>query len=211
VSSRIALRPAVAAAAAALLLAACGKGGTSQPAGNLGAPGTTQPASASTAPPAPEPVFHLPPGVRLVFEDDKTGDAVKDAVVADAERLIKAVDQAIGRADPVDPALRTYAVGDGAVAWGSDVRLFKRLGHTVTGTDRYYRWTVTMSTPRRAVVDFCEDQRYVYDQVIKTGKVLKTTPSLNSFLWYGTVFERSPSGVWQNVRRVVKRGAAQCR
>ena len=205
---------AVAVLGGCLALTGCGKDQASQPAGQLGA-GAGDPAAGApattAAPGATEPVLQLPAGLKLVFEPRQTGDPVKDAILADNEHLIKAFYQAVDRGNPADPVFGRYATGAAAAVWGRWVQDFKKGGWTATGTDRYFDRIVQVQGPGRAGVAFCQDQRFVYSKVKKTGQVLRTTPSANSYVLYQTVVEKNASGVWQTTRTISQRGAQQCR
>lgn len=93
-----------------LLLTGCGGGdgdGGAQAADKASSAPTTTGASVSASPSASgsassggRPRITLPSDVTLTFEGGRTGDAVKDAVLADGAEMTRAVDAAIAGTDP---------------------------------------------------------------------------------------------------------------
>ena len=94
-------------ATAALLLTACG-GGDDASKGNDKIAGADTGESASPSPSANgsaapgRPKIELPSDLTYTFEWPKTGDKEKDAVLADSEQFIKAVDMAIAEQEPLE-------------------------------------------------------------------------------------------------------------
>ena len=66
--------------------------------------------------PADRPNVKLPNDMKNVFEGWKTGDATKDAALADAERALGSVDDAIARGDTKSKALAFYYQDDALIS-----------------------------------------------------------------------------------------------
>ncbi|MDQ1038312.1 hypothetical protein QFZ75_004728 [Streptomyces sp. V3I8] len=204
-------------AAAALTLSACGGGGDSdEDKANdkiAGADtGTEKSASPSASPvdSSDRPKITLPPDLKLTFETTKTGDAVKDAVLADNAERMRAVDAAITGTDPEGEALAYYNTGkarEAALTW---VQQFKDANASLTGEARYYDRKVTLKGKTTALLTFCADESKGFSKDKKTGKADKTPVTKNSYVLYNTRLDRNSEGTWQTSQIISTRGAAQC-
>ncbi|MFI0720088.1 hypothetical protein [Streptomyces sp. NPDC021224] len=187
--------------AAALLLTACGGGGGGDKKIDASGTGTPAPApSASTtasesAPPGP--VFDFPRDVKVVVDADPTGDAVKDAVLRDQAYAQQAVYLALATLDPKLPAYKAYVTGLAAGYWDSQLHWGQNHHTTITGTTLFYDRKVTVTDATTAGVTFCESQRDTFDKDTKTGKVTRTTPSLDDFTAHTARMKKSADGTWQ--------------
>ncbi|GAB2443528.1 hypothetical protein [Streptomyces incanus] len=175
--------------------------------------GGGKPASPSASPaPAAEgrPKIELPSDVRLVFEGEKTGDQVKDAVLTDNAERMRAVDAAIAGTDANGEALAFYNTGKALEAALSWVNQFEKAGATMTGEVRYYDRKVTLEGEKSAMLIFCADESRGFSKDKKTNKVHKTPVTKNSYVLYNTKLDKSAEGVWQTSQVISSRGAAQC-
>ncbi|MGW1282750.1 hypothetical protein ACWD4N_03295 [Streptomyces sp. NPDC002586] len=209
------LTTAVAGALAALLLAGCGGGGGGSKANDkiAGADsGSKTPASprASASSADGRPKITLPSDLRLIFEDSNTGDAVKDAVLADSAERMRAVDAAITGTDPKGGALGYYDTGKALEAALSWVAQFKQANATVTGEVRYYDRKVTLEKGKSAVLTFCADESKGFSKDKKTGKIARTPVTKNSYVLYNTRLDKNADGVWQTSQIISSRGVTQC-
>ncbi|MFJ8195332.1 hypothetical protein [Streptomyces sp. NPDC096152] len=209
------LSTAVAGTTAAILLTGCG-GGDSGSKGNDKIAGADTGKSASPSPSttasasASRPKVELPSDVTLVFEETKTGDPVKDVVLADNAERMRAVDAAITGTDPKGEALAFYNTGKAREAALSWVGQFKAAGVTITGKARYYDRKVTLRTKTSAALTFCADETKGYSKDKKTNKINKTSPSKDDYVFYNTRLDKNADGVWQTSQIISTRGAAQC-
>ncbi|MFJ2263237.1 hypothetical protein ACIOKD_33865 [Streptomyces sp. NPDC087844] len=203
-------------AAAALTLSACGGDSDSEDKGNdkIAGAGTgkeksaSPTTSASTA--AGRPKVELPSDLTMTFEGGKTGDAVKDAVLADSAERMRSVNAAIAGTDPKSEALGFYNRGralEAAVSW---VGKFEDAGLGITGKVRYFDRTATLDGSKTASVLFCADESKGYAKDLKTDKAEVTTPSNDDFILYNTRLEKNSEGVWQTTRIVSTAGAKKC-
>ncbi|MBW8740032.1 MAG: hypothetical protein JF621_23965, partial [Streptomyces turgidiscabies] len=141
-------------ASAALLLTACG-GDNSGPRDNdkiAGADtGSKTPASPTASASAPaasadRPKIELPSDLTYTFEWPKTGDAKKDAVLADSEQFIKAVDMAIAEQDPLHKAYLYYSEADAAAGSQKFIQEFVDYKDRITGAKRYFDAKVNVNS-----------------------------------------------------------------
>ncbi|MGA5209192.1 hypothetical protein ACPCSB_05710 [Streptomyces pseudogriseolus] len=172
--------------ALAVTLTACGGNDTEVPAqGNDKASAAAQPSPSpsATARRGGRPVVELPSDVTYTFDWANTGDPAKDAVLADTEQRIKAVDMAIAEQNPL---------------------------HT-TGVTRFYDADVTVDKDGTAALVYCEDQGKAYNKFLETGQVDVTPVSKDSCVVYAAALRKNENGVWVTERLSSQRGSARCR
>ncbi|MFK0104709.1 hypothetical protein [Streptomyces sp. NPDC091217] len=209
------LTTATAGVAAALLLAGCGGGGGSSKSNDKIAGADTEAsaspsASASAAESEGRPKITLPSDVTDKYEDWKTGDAAKDAVLADTAGRIDAINDAILRGDTGAPGLSFYYKDKGlsqAIAW---VQAYLDSNMSFTGTTRYYAPKVTLSGDATASVVYCSDESKGFNKNRKTGKVDKGPSDQSPYVMYNTRLEKNKKGVWQTSNLISKRGDKTC-
>ncbi|MCZ9353408.1 hypothetical protein NGM36_27200 [Streptomyces mutabilis] len=215
-------RPTTATAAAALtaavtlLLSGCG-GSDSEDSGKdkIAGADTGASASASPSPSASEdgvdrPEIKLPSDVKNVFEGDATGDPVKDAVLADNERMINSIDEAITVDAEEHPALKFYSKDNALIAAASYVQSFYEAGTTWTGSTRYYDREVTLSGENAATVTYCGDETKSYSKDRETKEVKKTPGDADDYVSYSARVQKNADGVWQTTNVVSERGSEKC-
>ncbi|WP_405913071.1 hypothetical protein OG760_21065 [Streptomyces sp. NBC_00963] len=206
------------ATAAALLLTGCGGGGDSNSKDSGKIAGADQGASKSPSPSASastsadRPKFEFPADVSYAFAWPKTGDPVKDAVLADGEQFIKAEDYAIVKQDPKQAGYRFYTEGQLTGSTQEYIASYVKVKARITGTDRYYNATVNLSGKNTATLAYCEDQRKTFDLYLKTNKVDRT-PLKNpkdNYVLYNTALSKNDQGVWVTTKLFSDRGSDKC-
>ncbi|MEV5435235.1 hypothetical protein AB0K80_04270 [Streptomyces sp. NPDC052682] len=207
---------AVALAATAILLSACGGWGDSSR-GNDKITGAdegdtkdTVSPSASASGSAKRPTITLPSDVKNVFENWKTGDATKDALMSDVQERINATDAAITDADPGSAALTFYYRGEalaGAAEW---VQGYVDDGKSITGTVRFYKPDLLMVDKNTAALAYCADESRAFDKDRKSNTVEKTPVTKNSYVAYNTRLQKNELGVWQTTRLLSVRRNGKC-
>ncbi|MGP3951670.1 hypothetical protein [Streptomyces sp. 7N604] len=203
------------AACAAILLSGCGgsdDGKTKDGDEIAGAQreGSASP-SASTSDGAERPKITLPKDDVLVFEGGKTGDAKKDAVLADNEQRLRAIDAAIIKGDPDFEPVQFYSTGDAATTATKSIQSYLDDGLSVTGIVRFFDREVAFRGDGSARLTYCSDETKGFAKERKTGKVLKTEADKDSYVFYDTRLDRNKQGVWQTSGVTSKRGADECR
>ncbi|QCB23970.1 hypothetical protein [Streptomyces sp. SS52] len=210
------------ATAAALLLTACGSGdekssdndkiagadqGTETPSKTpepSGAPAETKPDGVDVS---------LPKDMNLVFDWEKPKDENEAAAMDDAANYVRAIYRGVDKRTTEDAALAAYATGDGLHYAETQINEWIKGGWTGTGTRRHYDAT-TRSAPNGKSVEvaFCADTGKFYGKEIKTGKVLKSEPSLKDFNYYKVIMTKYPTskGLWQASQVFVETEAEKC-
>jgi len=205
-------------ASAALLLTACG-GDNSGPRDNdkiAGADtGSKTPASPTASASAPaasadRPKIELPSDLTYTFEWPKTGDAKKDAVLADSEQFIKAVDMAIAEQDPLHKAYLYYSEADAAAGSQKFIQEFVDYKDRITGAKRYFDAKVNVNSDGTAGLVYCEDQNKAYNKNLKTGKTNVTPASKDNYVLYSSRLRVNKSGIWITETLTSQRGSSAC-
>lgn len=188
---------------ATLLLTACGGSDGEDDANDKIAgvdTGTTSasPSASPTEDAIERPEIKLPKDVVNVFEDGETGDPKKDEVLADNERRINSIDEAITVDAEKHPALEFYSSGDALLSAASYIKTFYDDGRSFVGTTRFYDREVTFLKDGAAVVTYCMDATKTYPMDRKTKKVDRSVKaSSNDYVFYNTRLEKNADGVWQ--------------
>ncbi|MFH8393551.1 hypothetical protein [Streptomyces sp. NPDC018036] len=203
------------AATTALLLTACGGGGDTPKANDkiAGADrGRTASASPSASPSgdADRPEVTLPKDLSDKFENWSTGNAAKDAVLADVGRRVDATNYAIAEGDAELPALGFYYSGTALADAGDWVTSIVKSGYSITGVNRYYNAKIDLFDSASAGVVYCEDQSKAFAKDRKSGKVIKTAVTAKSYVLYSTRLEKNKKGVWQTTKLTSQRGHKSC-
>ncbi|MGK5730648.1 hypothetical protein [Streptomyces sp. URMC 124] len=210
-------------AAAALALTACGSdakpkddgkidGAESAPAASSASPGKGAPSAGAGGGGAERPKIALPGDVHNVFEGGKTGDAQKDAILADNEQRINSVDEAVTSGDLNRPGFKYYSAESALASATQYVKDFQASGETFTGTTRYFNRSVTLlKTEGLAVVSYCTDETKAYSKNRKTGEVKSEPGSDKDYAFYNTRVKKNDAGVWQTVSVLSEEGSARCK
>jgi hypothetical protein len=203
------------AATATLLLTACGSGDDNSKANNkiagagAGSPTSASPsASASSA--AGRPQITFPSDAKNVFEDKKTGDKTKDAVLADSAMSVNSMDEAIFKGSTSTKALGFYNTGK---ALGSSITYVQGYiddADTWIGETRYFNRKVTLSGADKAYVTYCSDESKSFIKNRKTKKVDRSPTTAKSYVLYHTALTKNAEGVWQTTDIVSNRGDKAC-
>ncbi|MFB6774859.1 hypothetical protein ACFVGX_16625 [Streptomyces sp. NPDC127113] len=202
------------ATAAALTLSACG-GGADDSGDNDKIPGadtgqTSTPASPSTPVSGERPKIDLPSDLTYTFEWPKSGDKDEDAVLADSQQFIKAVDMAIAEQDPLGKAYRFYSEGEAAAGSQKFIQEFVDYKDRITGAKRYFNANVKINSDGTAAFIYCEDQNKAYNKSLKTGKTDVTPASKDNFVLYSSRLRANKQGVWVTETLTSQRGSAAC-
>jgi hypothetical protein len=209
------------AATAALLLTACGSG-DDKPSDNDKIAGADQGSetpkeSASPGAPAgdkPDGVdVSLPKDMNLVFDWDKPKDKNEAAAMDDAANFVRAIYRGVHKRTSNDAAVTAYSTGDGLHYAKTQIDGRIDGGWTAIGTRRHYQAT-TRSAPNGKSVEvaFCVDSSKFYGKEVKTGKVLKSKPSISDFDYFKVVMVKFPTGdnLWQASKVFVETKVAKC-
>ncbi|CAL9553119.1 hypothetical protein [Streptomyces sp. enrichment culture] len=210
------------AASAALLLTACG-GGDDKSSNNdkiagadqgSEAPKESADPSAASAEDNPDGVdVSLPKDMNLVFDWDKPTDKNEAAAMEDAANYIRAIYHGVDKRTSKDPAVASYATGGGLTYAKTQIDSRIDGDWTATGTRRHYQVT-TRSAPNGNSVEvaFCVDSSKFYGKEVKTGKVLKSEPSITDFDYFKIIMTKYPTAesLWQASKVFVETKAEKC-
>ncbi|MEU4980505.1 hypothetical protein [Streptomyces sp. NPDC021969] len=203
-------------ATAALTLSACGSDDSSGDNDKIAGADTSS-TSPSASPTASEPSkagrpkIELPADLSYTFEWPKTGDKDKDAILADGEQAIKAVDLAIVNQDALDKAYLFYYEGEAAAGTEKFIQNYVDQEAGITGSYRFYAPDVAVDEDGTASFTYCEDQGEAYVKHLKTNKVRKTEVTAKSYVIYHTSLKKNGEGVWEIQKIASQSGSAKCR
>jgi hypothetical protein len=202
-------------ATAALLLTACGSendNSTTDDKIAAAAPDNSTSATPSASPSQAtgRPQITFPSGTKNVFEDQKTGDKTKDAVLADSAMSVNSMDDAIFKGRTDTRALGFYNADKALGAAITFVQGYIDKNDTWVGETRYFDRKVTLSGSGKAYVTYCSDESKSFLKDKKTKKVDNTPTSADSYVLYHTSLTKNPQGVWQTTNIVSHRGDKAC-
>ncbi|MEV6884260.1 hypothetical protein [Streptomyces sp. NPDC051135] len=202
-------------AVAALTLSACGSDDSSGDNDKITGADTSSASpsvspTVSESPEAARPKIELPADLSYKFEWPKTGDKDKDAVLADGEQSIKAVDLAIVNQDALDQAYLYYYEGEAAAGTQKFIQNYVDQKAGITGSYRFYAPEVTVDEDGTASFTYCEDQGKAYVKYLETGKVRKTEVSAKSYVIYHTSLKKNGEGVWEIQKIASQSGSDRC-
>ncbi|MEU6378288.1 hypothetical protein [Streptomyces sp. NPDC046909] len=203
-------------ATAVLTLSACGSDDSSKDSDNDKIAGadtgseTSPSPSPSASAAAGRPKIEMPSDLSYTFDWPKTGDKDKDAVLADGEQSIKAVDLAIVNQNALDKAYLYYYEGEAAFGVEKFVKEYVDAKASITGAYRFYDPEVAVDKDGTASLSYCEDQGKAYVKDLKTNKAKKTKVTSDSYVIYHTSLKKNSKGVWAIQKIVSQRGSAKC-
>ncbi|NJQ04963.1 hypothetical protein, partial [Streptomyces lonarensis] len=152
------------------------------------------------------PEINLPDDVNNVFEEVDTDDPVELAVLADQERGVNAVDEAVTSGDTQVPALPFY-FADSALLESIDyIESMHDDGLSFGGTTRYYKRTIEMQTNSAAVTTYCADMAGSYLIEVESGE---QDPDSGKY-YYTARQQLNDDGVWQTVIMTTDREDQLC-
>ncbi|MZD52547.1 hypothetical protein GTX07_01585 [Streptomyces sp. SID5606] len=167
-------------------------------------PTTSEPSTAD------RPKIELPSDLSYKFDWPKTGDEDKDAVLADSEQSIKAVDLAIVNQNALDKAYLYYYEAEAAAGTQKFIQDYVDQKAGLTGSYRFYAPEVAVDDDGTASLSYCEDQGKAYVKFLKTNKIRKTEVTAESYVIYHTSLRKNADGVWQVTKVVSQSGSAKC-
>ncbi|GHD10846.1 hypothetical protein GCM10010313_33300 [Streptomyces violarus] len=203
-------------AAAALTLSACGSDDSSKSKDNDKIAGADTGNKASASPTASDPAsaerpkIDLPSDLSYTFDWPKSGDKEKDAILADSEQSIKAVDLAIVNQDALDKPYLHYYEGEAAASTQKFIQNYVDHKASITGVYRFYAPEVAVDKDGTASLSYCEDQGKAYVKYLKTDKVKKTEVTAKSYVIYHTSLKKNDKGVWAVQKMISQSGSPKC-
>ncbi|CAM5289109.1 Lipoprotein OS=Streptomyces fumanus OX=67302 GN=GCM10018772_41490 PE=4 SV=1 [Streptomyces fumanus] len=201
-------------AALGLSLSACGSDGSPSETDRTAGADTGDKPSASPTPSQSvadgRPEIEPPSDLSYTFDWPKTGDPEKDAVLADSEQSIKAVDLAIVNQDALDKAYLYYYEGEAAAGTQKFIQNYVDHKAGIRGSYRFYDPEVTVEDDGTASLTYCEDQGKAFVKYLDTNKVKKTEVTAESYVIYHTSLKKNADGVWKVQKIVSQIGSDKC-
>ncbi|MFD3823395.1 hypothetical protein [Streptomyces sp. NPDC058625] len=202
----------------ALTLSACGSSDEESSAkdsdkiagADTGGEKSAPPSESSASAAAGRPKIELPSDLSYTFDWPKTGDKEKDAILADGEQSIKAVDLAITNQDALDKGYLYYYEGEGAAVTQKFIQNYVDHKAGLTGSYRFYAPVVAVGKNGTGSLSYCEDQGKAYVKYLETSKVKKTEVTEESYVIYHTSLKKNDEGAWVIHKIVSERGSAKC-
>ncbi|MEU6768990.1 hypothetical protein ABZ916_41555 [Streptomyces sp. NPDC046853] len=202
-------------AGAALLLTACGSGGSEDSSDKIegAGKGSSKP-SASPSTDGEGPDVSVPKDLKLIFDFSKPSDPKHAAAVDNAANYIRALKHGIAQQDADDPAYKYYSSAQAAKYAKTQINTWIKGGWVPTGTDRYFKSEATELGDGKAVlVTFCRNQAKSFSKDIKGEKIHYGKESLDSYQKY-SVLMSPPQGdakVWKAQTIEVQGRVKECR
>ncbi|MGX1561231.1 hypothetical protein [Streptomyces sp. NPDC055506] len=148
--------------------------------------------------------------MKNVFEDRQTGDPQKDAILADNERAVSTVDQAMAHGDLKKSGIAFYYTDSAMVGVYNYAKDNIARKSSWAGTLRYFDRQVTVFDKTSAAVTYCTDESNANVKDLKTNKVNVVETSPESYVYYNTGVKKNKEGVWQIWSLHEDRGAKRC-
>jgi len=203
-------------AAAALTLSACGSDddGAAKDSDKIAGADTGSETSAAPSPSetdtAGRPKITFPSDAKNVFEYEKTGNATKDAALADSTLSVNSVDEAIFEGSTDTKALGFYNAESALSDSITYVSGYINKNHTWVGETRYFDYKVSLSGELESYVKYCSDESKSFIKDKKTGKVKDTPTTADSYVLYHAKLAKNAEGVWQTTDIASTRGSKEC-
>jgi hypothetical protein len=192
-------------ASAALLLTACGSGKAETPSASPSASASSASAVGTT-----RPEIKLPSDMKLDFEGQQTGDATKDAILADNERAVSTVWQAMAYGDMKKSGVAFYYTDNALVGIYQYAKGAIAQKTSWAGTLRYFDRQVTVFDKKSAALTYCVDESKADLKNRETNKLQGTKTTPDSYVFYNLGLKRNEDGVWQTWDLTEDRGARKC-
>ncbi|GAB2876637.1 hypothetical protein GCM10027074_50860 [Streptomyces deserti] len=150
---------------------------------DTGATASASPSVSASADGINRPEIKLPDDMKMVFEGRQTGDAGKDAILADNARAVSTVWQAMAYGDLKKSGMGFYCTGTALTGVYDYAKNNIARNIRWAGT-RYYDRQVTVFDKTSAAVTYCVDQSQADLKGRKTNKLQGTKTSSDSYVYY---------------------------
>ncbi|GGV70287.1 lipoprotein [Streptomyces longisporoflavus] len=201
-------------ASAALLLTACGSGGSDDDADKIKGAGDADKKASASADPTSQPdgskrpEIKLPSSFQVDFAGWKNSDPKLQAIMDDGKERLLASYAAIIEQDPKYGALRFYSSSD-ALRTGTEwVKGFTGKNLTLVGEGRVFQPQPRISPDGSGTLFYCVDEGKGSTKDTKTGKET-ATPADDAFVLYRTKLSKTKAGVWKTTMVQTERGACK--
>ncbi|MET9577450.1 hypothetical protein ACLQ2D_28090 [Streptomyces sp. DT199] len=148
--------------------------------------------------------------MKLDFEEQRAGGTTEDAILADSERAVSTVWQAVAYGDPEKSGMDSYytdAALRGVYAYAKDNNARKT---SWAGTLRYFDRQVTVLDKTSATLTYCVDESKANVKDLRTNNVKVVETSPESYVHYNAGVKKDEEGVWQIWELDEDRGSLKC-
>ncbi|MFF7720822.1 hypothetical protein ACFZDB_15775 [Streptomyces luteogriseus] len=149
--------------------------------------------------------------MKLVFEDQRTGDPTKDTILADNERTVSTVWRAMAYGDMKKSGMPLYYTDNALVGVYQYTKRAIGKKTSWAGTLRYYDRKVTLFDQRSAALTYCVDESKADLKNRETNKLQGTKTTPNSYVFYTLGLKKNADGVWQTWDLTEDRGSQKRR
>jgi hypothetical protein len=149
--------------------------------------------------------------MKLVFEGQQTGDAVKDAILTDNERTVSTVWRAMAYGDLKKSGMALYYTDNALVGVYHYAKGAIDKKTSWAGTLRYFDRQVTVFDKKSAALTYCVDESKADLKDRETNKLQGTETTPNSYVFYNLGLKKNKEGVWQTWDLTEDRGSQKCR
>ncbi|MER7478590.1 hypothetical protein ABTX60_13180 [Streptomyces sp. NPDC126510] len=148
--------------------------------------------------------------MKLEFEGQQTGDAIKDAILADNERSVSTVLQAMSYGDLKKSGMAFNYTDNALVGVYQYAKGAIDKKTSWAGTLRYSDRKVTVFDKKAAALTYCVDESKADLKNRETNRLqgIKTTP--NSYVFYNLGLKKNKDGLWQTWDLTEDRGSQKC-
>ncbi|MFH8488181.1 hypothetical protein [Streptomyces longisporoflavus] len=200
-------------ASAALLLTACGSGGSDNADKVKGAGDGDEKASRSgdaTSQPdgSKRPEIKLPKSFQVDFTGWKNGDPELQAIMDDGKERLLSSYSAIIKRDPQYDGFTFYNTNDALRTGTTWIKQFTDDNQTLIGKVRVFQPQPRISPDGSGTLFYCVDESNASTKHRKTGEVT-TTPVKGALLLYRTKLSKTDEGVWKTTTVQTEQGACK--
>ncbi|MGW6056389.1 hypothetical protein [Streptomyces sp. NPDC055189] len=203
-------------ASAALLLTACGSGGsdddaTPNPKGaGDGAKEAAAPSDVTSQPDESKrrPEIKLPKSFQVDFAGWKNSDPELQAILDDGKEQLLASYSAIIKRDPQYDGFTFYNTSDALRTGTTWIKQFTDDNETLIGKGRVYHPQPRISPDGSGTLFYCVDESKASTKHRKTGEIT-TTPAKTALVLYRTKLSKADEGVWKTTTVQTEPGACK--
>ncbi|EPD54702.1 hypothetical protein HMPREF1211_07939 [Streptomyces sp. HGB0020] len=197
----------------AMLLTACGSGGSDDSSSDkikgadAGAASSSS-ASASAASDIKRPKITLPRSLQVTFSGWKNSDPKLQAILDDGRQQLLGSYSAIVEADAESEAMTFYNTGVALTTGKEWVNGFVKNDLTLIGEARAYNPQTRISPDGSGTLFYCVDESKGATKNRKTGETTNT-PADKAQVLYRTKLSKNDAGVWQTTTVTTTQGGCQ--
>ncbi|MFE9607252.1 hypothetical protein [Streptomyces sp. NPDC006012] len=195
---------AVLTASAAILLTACGSGGSDDSTSDKikgadvgGGKTSASPSASASSDGVNRPEIALSKEFQADFENWSNSDPKLQAILNDGREQLRAKYAAVINADLNSEAVAFYSSEATQASARKWIKQFVDDDDSIIGKVTAFNAKALISDSGSGVLFYCVDERQASTKNRKTGKIVKTPDKPESVLQYRTRLDKNPQGVWK--------------